>query len=257
MAAAFRPTGRQLRPLHVMRGAAPHWLAGDHVRREEPAAVCAEREGTAPPGVGRGRRTNVAPMTSPPRGDTAHDVITAAMTSPRHKIRPRSRALRGSRGHSKRALLSATEPSIPSRRAMAGGGRARSASSISQRAPNRRRAEHNFSPPLQGSGNGDTVMRSAHLSRQGLQVFPFRTQSRLQNPTGKGEIHPIEGKISREEDSSEIPAAGGAVTMAVCSAVRADGALQAEKLRRALKLGETECGLGKIKAALHPNGASS
>lgn len=140
---------------------------------------------------------------------------------------------------------------------MAGGGRARSASSISQRAPNRRRAEHNFSPPLQGSSNGDTVMRSAHLSRQGLQVFPFRTQSRLQNPTGKGEIHPIEGKISREEDSSEIPAAGGAVTMAVCSAVRADGALQAEKLRRALKLGETECGLGKIKAALHPNGASS
>eukprot|EP00076_Gallus_gallus_P034746 XP_025000284.1 uncharacterized protein LOC112530471 isoform X2 [Gallus gallus] len=115
MAAAFRPTGRQLRPLHVMRGAAPHWLAGDHVRREEPAAVCAEREGTAPPGVGRGRRTNVAPMTSPPRGDTAHDVITAAMASPRHRIRPRSRTLRGSRGCSSTRRTGTRSSSGPER----------------------------------------------------------------------------------------------------------------------------------------------
>ena len=69
--------------------------------------------------------------------------------------------------------------------------------------------KQNFSPPLQGRSNGDTAMRSAHLCHCRASKFFLSTHRGLQKLAGKGEMNPIEGKISRDEDSSEAPAAEG------------------------------------------------
>ena len=60
----------------------------------------------------------------------------------------------------------------------------------SHRARNRKGMKQNFSPPLQGRSNRDTAMRSAHLSLQGLQVFPFHAQRAAKTcRKGRNESH--------------------------------------------------------------------